>query len=77
MCELRDKLMFMGDASTFFKEKGGAKNLPIGKIKLPHFIIVNGFDFSISGSGYRVARTLKNIEPKQYCTYKLSRLSIR
>ena len=47
MCELRDKLMFMGDASTFFKEKGGAKNLPIGKIKLPHFIIVNGFDFSI------------------------------
>ena len=51
-----------GTRSTFFVEKGGAKNLSIGKIKLPHFIIVNGFDFSISGSGYRVARLFSNFD---------------
>ena len=50
-------------AGTFL-QKGSctSKNLSIGKIKLPHFIIVDGFDFSISGSGYRVARTFSNFD---------------
>jgi hypothetical protein len=46
--------------STFFKEKGGAKNLPIGKRNIFQFIIENGFDTNSLGSGYRVARPFSN-----------------
>ena len=41
-----------------------SKNLPIGKRKILHFMIGDGFDTNSFGSRYRVARAQKNLGVK-------------
>ena len=50
------------DAISAFLKESLAKNFPEASNKATHFRLGNGFDFSILGSGYRVARLFSNFD---------------